>query len=71
MTGNSKSWFDSEIISATPKRDKPNLRYKKAGLETNKDKFKTSQIFLQKMLHRKKNSYLEEKLVQNFKNHEE
>ena len=43
---NSKLWFDSEIISAIQKRDKVYSRYKKSGLETDKDKFETSKIFV-------------------------
>ena len=61
--GQFKPCFDSEMIEATQKRDRLYSRYKKAGLETAKDKFKTSQIFLPKMLYRNKSSYNDEKLV--------
>ena len=64
---NSKPWFYSEIIYAIQKKDKVYLKYKNSGLETNKVKFKTSKIFLQKMLYRKKSSYFKEKVVENYK----
>ena len=48
----SKPWFDAEIILAIQKRDKLYSRYKKSWL-TGKGNFKTTKIFLQKMVHRK------------------
>ena len=39
------------------------------GLETDKDNFKIAKISLQSMLHRKKSSYLEEKLKKKLKNY--
>ena len=41
--------------------------YKKTGLKTDKDNFETAKIFLQKVLHRRRSFYLEEKLFQNSK----
>ena len=51
---NSKSWFHIEIISVIQKRDKLYARYKKPGLEMEKNNFKTAKTFLQKMMYRKK-----------------
>ena len=59
VKANSKFWFDSEVIYTIQKKDKLYSRQKKSGLEADKDKFKSSKLFLQKMLHRKKNSYFE------------
>ena len=58
VNANSKPWFDSEIISAIQKRNKLYSSNKKSGLETGKDECNTLTIFLQKMLHRKKNLVL-------------
>ena len=60
MRANSKPWFDLEINSKILNRNKLYSRCKQSCLETDKDKFKTSNIFLQKMLHRKKSSCFEE-----------
>ena len=54
---NSKSWFDKEIISALQKRDKLRSEYKRSGLETSKDNFRTATIFCHKMLHKKKDLF--------------
>ena len=42
----SKPWFDAEIVSEVPKRDKLHWRHKKWGLETGKSDCKTAKIFL-------------------------
>lgn len=49
-----KPWFYSDIMSAIHKKGKLYSRYKRSGLETEKDKFKASKVFHQTMLHRKK-----------------
>ena len=54
VRANSKPWFDSKIISAIRKRGNLYSRYKKSGLEIDKDKFKTSKKIPQKMLNRKR-----------------
>lgn len=51
-----KHWFGTEIISSTRKRRKLHSKCKKSGLETDKDKFESGNIFLQKKMHRKKSS---------------
>ena len=60
-----KANSDSEMTCAVQIRGTISLdsKYKTSGWKTDKDKFKSSKIFLQKMLHRKTSSYFEEKLV--------
>ena len=41
VTANSKPWFDAELILTIQKRDKLHSAYKKSGLETDEDQFKT------------------------------
>ena len=50
VKANSKPLLHIQIISAIQKRDKLHARCKKSGLVTDKDNFKTAQIFLHKML---------------------
>ena len=58
VKANSKPWFDTQIISAIQKRGKLHASCKKSGLVTDKDNFKTSQIFLQTMLLWKKKAFI-------------
>ena len=60
-----KANSDSELICALQIRGTISLdsKYKTSGWKTDTDKFKSSKIFLQKMLHRKTSCYFEEKLI--------
>ena len=62
MKANSKPWFDTQIVSGIQRRDKLYKKFKHSGLETDKDNFKVARMHLQKMILKKKKSYLEEEL---------
>ena len=49
-----KLWIDSETVSAIQRKDKPFKKYKKSGLETDKDHFRSIKIALQKAISKKK-----------------
>lgn len=55
--------FDAEIISAIQKRKKETDYIEDTCLQPDKENFKTAKISLQKMLDRRKGSYIEEKPV--------
>ena len=57
----SKPWIDSETISAIPRRDKLLKKYKKSGLETDKDNFRSAKMALQKTITKKKKSFFSRK----------
>ena len=65
MRANSKPWFVNEIVSAIQRRDKLCKKFKHSGLETDKDNFKVAKMHLQKMILKKKKSYVEEELGKN------
>ena len=58
----SKSWIDSETISAIRRKDKLFIKYKKSCLETDKDHFRSTEMALQKAISKKKKSYFQEKI---------
>ena len=62
LKASSKSWIDSETISAIPKRDKLSKKYKNSGLETEKDYFQSAAKALQKITSKKEKSYFQVKL---------
>ena len=61
LKANSKRWIDSEIISTIRSRDKLFKKYKKCGLETNKDHFRSAKMALQKVISKKMKSFLPRK----------
>ena len=65
LKANSKRWIDSETISAISRRDKLYKKYKKSGLETDKDHFLSAKIALQKAISKKKKSFFQEKIEKN------
>ena len=65
MKANSKPWFDNQIVSAIQRQDKLYKKLKHSGLETDKDNFKVAKMHLQKMILKKKKSYVEEELGKN------
>ena len=65
MKANSKPWFDNQIVSAIQRRDKLYKKFKHSGLETDKDNFKVTKTYLQKMILKKNKSYFEEELGKN------
>ena len=61
LKANSKPWIDSETISEIRRCDKLFKKYKKSGLETNKDHFPSIKMALQKAISKKKNSFFQKK----------
>ena len=61
LKANSKPWIDSETISAICKRDKLFKKYKKFGLEIDKDHFRSTKMALQKAISKKKNFFFSRK----------
>lgn len=60
IQANPKPLFDAEIISAIQKRKKETDYIEDTCLQPDKENFKTAKISLQKMLDRRKGSYIEE-----------
>ena len=71
LKANSKPWIDSETISAIRRRDKLFKKYKKSGLETDKDHFRSAKMALQKAISKKKKSFFQEKIEKNANNSKE
>ena len=61
LKANSKPWRDSEAVSAIRKGDKLFKKYKKSGLETDKDNFRSAKMALQKAISQKKKSFFSRK----------
>ena len=57
LKANSKHWIDSETVSAMRRRYKLFKKYKKIGLETDKDHFRSAKMALQKAISKKKKSF--------------
>ena len=53
LKDNLKPWIDAEIISAIRRRDKLSKIYKKSGLETDKNHFRSTKMALQKFISKK------------------
>ena len=62
LKANSKHWIDSETVSAMRRRYKLFKKYKKIGLETDKDHFRSAKMALQKAIPKKKNLSFKRKL---------
>ena len=63
--------MDSEIFSAIQKRDKLYKKFKKSGLETDKDLFRAAKISVQKAIKQKKKEYFHTKIEENTGNSKE
>ena len=68
LKANAKPWIDSERISAICRRDKLFKKYKKSGLEIDKDHFRLAKMAFQKDISRKKKSFFQEKIEKNANN---
>ena len=62
LKANSKPRIDSETILAIRRRDKLFKKYKKSGLETEKDHFRSAKMALQKTISKKRNLFFQKKL---------
>ena len=61
LKANLKPWIDSETISVIHRRNKLFKKYKKSGLETDKDHFQLAKMALQKAISKKKKSFFSRK----------
>ena len=71
INGNTKAWFDSEVISIINKRDDYYKKFKSSGLETDKDLLKAAKISLKKLIQKKKGTFFQNKLKENYNNSKE
>ena len=71
IKGNTKTWFDSEVISIINKRDDYYKKFKSSGLETDKDISKVAKITLKKIIQKKKRSFFQNRLKENSNNFKE
>ena len=62
IKGNTKAWFDSEVISIINKRDNYYKNIKSSGLETDKDFLKAAKISLKNIIQKKKRTSFQDKL---------
>ena len=65
LKANSRPWIDSETILAICRRDKLFKKYKKFGLETDKDHFRSAKMAPQKAISNKKKSFFQEQIENN------
>ena len=68
LKASSKPWIDSDTISTIRRRDKRSKKYKRSGLETEKDHFRSAKMALQKAISKKEKSYFQEKIGKNTNN---
>ena len=61
IKGNTKAWFDSEVISKINKRDDCCKKFKSSGLETDKDLLKAAKISLKNIIQKKKRTFFQDK----------
>ena len=71
VKGNTKPWFDSEVISTVYKRDACYIKFKLSGLEADKDILRATKQFLKTTIQKKKRKFFQGKLQENSKNSEE
>ena len=62
IKGNSKSWFDSEILERINIREKLRKKYKKSGLQMDFENFRNTQKQAQQTIKAKKCDYIKEQL---------
>ena len=62
IKGNSKSWFDSEILERINIREKLRKKHKKSGLQIDFENFKNAQKQAQQIIKAKKCDYIKEQL---------
>ena len=68
IKGNTKAWFDSEVISIINKRDDYYKKFKSLGLERDKDVLKAAKISLKNVIQKKKTTFFQHKLKENSNN---
>ena len=71
IKGNTKTWFDSEVISIINKRNDYYKEFKSLRLETDKDLLKAAKISLKKIIEKKKRTFFQDKVMKNSNNSNE
>ena len=71
LKGNTKTWFDSEVISLINKCDDYYKMFKSLGLDTDKDLLKPLKISLKNIIQKKKRTFFQDKLKENSNNSKE
>ena len=71
IKGNTKPWFDSEVISIVNKRGACYKKFKSPGLETDKDILRATKEFLKNTIQKKKKIFFQDKLLANSKHSKE
>ena len=68
IKGNTKPWFDSEVISLVNERDSCYKKCKVSKLETDKDLLKEAKQIIKATIQRKKGTFFQDKTQENSKN---
>ena len=71
IKGNTKAWFDSEVISVINKCDGCYKKFKSSVLEADKDLLKAAKISLKNIIQKKKRTFFQGKLKGNSNNSKE
>ena len=71
IRGNTKAWFDCEVISVVNKCDDYYKNFKSSGLETDKDLLKVAKISLIDKTQKKNRTFFQDKLKKNSNNSKE
>ena len=71
IKGNTKSCFDSEVISLVNERDSCYKKCKVSKLETDKDLLREAKRILKAKIQRKKGTFFQDKIQENSKNSKE
>ena len=61
IKGNTKPWFDSEVISIVTKRDGCYKKFKLSGLKTDKYILRATKQFLKTAIQKKKRMFFQDK----------
>ena len=71
INGNTKAWFDSEVISLINKRGDYSKKFTSLGLDTDKDLLKAAKTSLKNIIEKSKKSLFQDKLKENSNNSKE
>ena len=71
IKGNTKTWFNSEVISIINKRNDYYKKFKSLRLETDKDLLKAAKTSLKKIIKKKKRTFFQDKVMKNSNNSNE
>ena len=71
IKGNTKPWFDSEVISIVNKHGACYKKFKSPGLETDKDILRATRELLKNTIQKKKKIFFQDKLQANSKHSKE